>query len=304
MIIKKQNNNKIAAYKSLYLMLLPSLVLLFMFCYMPMYGILIAFKDFRLSEGILQSPWVGLKYFRQVFLNPVFWNAFKNTCVLGLYRLAICFPAPILLALILSELRDGHFKTFIQTTLYLPHFLSWVILSGVFINLLSPSRGVLNAIIKAIGLNPIYFLGIPKYFKGTLIGTLLWKEIGWSTIIYTAAIAGVNLELFEAAKIDGASRTKRIVFITLPSIMPIVFMMLLFAIAGIINDNFDQIINLQNPTVISVSEVLSTYTYKIGLQNIQYSLSTAIGLFRNAIALMLMIIANISIKKLTGRKIL
>ena len=288
----------IRKHRALLLMLIPAAIYYILFCYKPMYGLLIAFKDFRILDGIMGSPWVGFKYFNQAFSSTEFWRALQNTLILSVYKLIFTFPAPILLALLLNEVRNLTFKKTVQTMTYLPHFISWVVLSGVLINFLSPSVGPVNALIKSMGFDPIYFVGNKNYFRSVLIFSSIWKEVGWGTIIYLAALTSVDLQLYEAAKLDGAGKFKQTIHITLPSIANVVIIMLIMAVGTIINDDFDQIFNMYNPAVYSVSEVISTYIYKQGLEQAQYSYSTAVGLFKNVIALCLVLGTNFFAKKI------
>ena len=278
--------------KALLFMLIPGLIYYFVFCYAPMYGITIAFKDFKILEGINASPWAGLKYFKMAFAEPEFWRVFKNTLILSGLKLLINFPAPIIFALLINEVRCLKFKKTVQTISYLPHFLSWVVLTGVVTNILSPSTGVINSILVKFGMQPIYFVADKNWFRPVLVLSSLWKEVGWRSIIYLAALSSVNSELYEAAMLDGANRFKQTIHVTLPSITNVIVIMLIFAVGGIVNDDFDQIYNLYNPAVYSVGDVLGTYVYRVGLEGMQYSYSTAIGLFKNVIAFALILMTN------------
>ena len=273
-------------------MILPVMVWLIIFRYGPLYGITLAFKEFRLLSGISGSPWVGLDNFNRLFSSFDFSSVFRNTLIISALNFVFGFPAPIFLALMLNELRAPRFKRVIQSVSYLPHFISWVILTGIFMELLSPTRGPVNSMIRFFGGSPIYFLGNPRYFRGTLVVTNIWKSIGWSSIIYLAALGGVNEELYDAARVDGCGRWKRIWHVTLPGILPTVTIMLILAVGNLVDDNFDQIFNLLNPAVYSVGDVLGTYIYRQGITNMDYSYSTAADLFRNVISLILVISAN------------
>ncbi len=279
-------------HRTLLIMLIPGLLYYLIFMYLPMYGITISFKDFNIIEGINGSPWAGLKYYEMAFGSSDFWRVFKNTLIISGLKLVINFPAPIVLAILLNEVRCMRFKKVIQTVTYLPHFLSWVVLAGVISAFLSPSTGPINALITAAGGEPIYFLANKAWFRPVLVISAMWKEIGWSSIIYLAALSSVDTELYEAAMLDGAGRFKQIIHITLPSISNVIVIMLIFAVGGIVNDDFDQVFNLYTPAVYSVGDVLSTYVYRIGLEGMQYSLSTAIGLFKNVIAFVLVLGTN------------
>jgi len=278
--------------RALLIMLLPGLIYYIVFCYMPMYGLTISFKDFRILDGINASPWVGLKHYKMAFSSPEFWRVFKNTLVISALKLLINFPAPIILALLLNEVRCLRFKKVVQTVSYLPHFLSWVVLAGVVNTILSPSTGPINGILVKMGMQPIYFVADKDWFRPVLVFTSLWKEVGWGTIIYLAALSSVNPELYEAAILDGANRLQQTIHVTLPAIVNVIVIMLIFAVGGIVNDDFDQIFNLYTPAVYSVGDVLGTYVYRVGLEGMQYSYSTAIGLFKNIIAFGLIMLTN------------
>jgi len=257
-----------------------------------MYGLIISFKDFRILDGMMASPWVGFKHFKTVFGSDDFWVVFKNTLVISGLKLIFNFPAPIIFALLLNEVKNMQFKKTVQTISYMPHFLSWVVLAGIVVNFLSPSTGPINMILKVLGAKPIYFVADRKWFREVLVLSAIWKEVGWGTIIYLAALSNINLELYEAAVLDGANRFKQTIYVTLPSISPVIIIMFIFAVGAIVNDDFDQIFNLYNPAVYSVGDVLSTYIYRMGLENMQYSFSTAVGLFKNTISFTLIIITN------------
>ncbi len=284
-------------YKYLTLLFLPAVLYYFIFHYVPIYGVLIAFKNYKFSLGILGSPWVGLAHFREIFALDSFWQVFRNTVTISFYKLVFGFPAPIIFALMLNEIRVTIFKKTVQTISYFPHFLSWVVLGGLAMQFLSPSIGPINIVLQAIGLKPIYFLGDPGWFRSVLVATDIWKELGWGTIVYLAAISGVNPELHEAATVDGANRFHRIRYVTLPAMAPVITIMMIFMIGRLINDDFDQVFNLYNTAVMEVGDVMSTYTYRMGLVNMEYSIATAIGLFKNIIAFTLIIIANATAKK-------
>lgn len=294
---------KYGKYKYLTLLLLPCVVWYIVFKYVPMYGLLIAFKDFKFSSGILGSEWVGLQHFQELLVLPGFWRVFRNTVIISFAYLIFGFPAPIIFALLLNEITCMPFKKTVQTLSYLPHFLSWVVLAGMFVQFLSPSTGPVNIMLKAIGMEPIYFLGDPKYFRGVLVITNLWKSMGWSSIIYLAALSGVDVELYEAAIIDGATRWQQFKSITLPAISGVITIMLIFEVGRLVNDNFDQVFNLYNAAVYEVGDVLGTYIYRLGLKDMRYSLSTAVGLFKNVISFLLIIFSNALSKKINDQGI-
>ncbi|MBQ6646927.1 MAG: sugar ABC transporter permease, partial [Clostridia bacterium] len=251
-------------------------------------------------QGIGESPWVGFFNFERLFTSLEFFRVFKNTIVLALLNFVFGFPAPIILALMINEMRAKRFKRISQTLSYLPHFISWVILAGIFMEILSPSRGPINAILKALGMNTIFFLGDPAWFRPTLVITSIWKGIGWGSIVYLAALGGINEELYDAARVDGCGRFKRILHVTIPGILPVIIIMLILASGDLVSDNFDQVFNLQNDGVINnVGDVLGTYIYRQGIKNLDYSFSTALELFRNIISLILVLTTN-KISKLVG----
>ena len=273
-------------------MLLVGLVYYAIFCYGPMYGIQIAFKDYKFRRGIWGSEWVGLEWFRKMFSGQNFLMVFRNTLLISLYKLIAGFPAPIIFALLLNELDGKWFKKTIQTVSYLPHFLSWVILGGIFMQILSPSTGAVNYIIKMFGGTPIYFLGDIRWFRSTMVILSVWKGFGWGSIIYLATMSSINPELYEAATIDGANRWRQTINITLPALAPIIAIMFIMNSGSIINDDFDQIFNLYNETVYRVGDVISTYTYRQGLVEMKYSYTTAVGLFKNVISFGIILLTN------------
>ena len=276
-------------------MVIPAIFFIFVFSYIPMYGMLMAFQDYSIFNGITQSPWVGFKHFQMFFNAPEFWDVIRNTIVISLLRLLIGFPAPIILALLLNEVRHMAFKRTIQTISYLPHFLSWVIVSGFVMSILSTDNGSLNILLAKLNLidEPINFLSFPEYFWTILVTTGVWKEIGFASIVYLAAIAGIDPHTYEAAAIDGASRLKQIFSITLPSIMPVVIIFLILAIGNLMNAGFEDILLLgSNPVLRDVSDVIDTYVYRVGIQNSRYSYATAAGLFKSVIGVGLLVAAN------------
>ncbi|MGO4542896.1 ABC transporter permease [Paenibacillus sp. 2TAB19] len=282
------------------LMVVPALIFIIVFCYIPMYGVLMSFQDYSLFKGFMNSPWVGMKHFEMFFNAPEFWTVMRNTLVISLLKLGIGFPAPILLALMLNEIGGRVFKRLIQTISYLPHFLSWVIVSGFVISLLSTDNGSVNMLLQALNIidEPINFLAEPKYFWSILVTTGVWKEIGFSSIVYLAAIAGINPHLYEAASIDGASRIRQMFTITIPSILPVIVVFSILAIGNLLNAGFDDILLLAtNPGLREVSEVIDTYVYRVGVLNARYSYATAAGLFKALISIGLLAGANYMARK-------
>lgn len=277
------------------LMVLPALVVIFIFSYIPMYGVLNAFQDYKILKGFWDSPWVGFKHFEAFFDSPDFNDVMRNTIIISLLKFCIGFPAPILLALMLNEVRNMAFKRIVQTVSYLPHFLSWVIVAGFVMSMLSTDNGSVNILLEKTNLieEPINFLSIPEYFWSILVATNLWKEIGFASIVYLAAIAGVDPHMYEAAEMDGASRFKQMFLITLPSIMPVVVIFMILAIGNLLSAGFEDILLLAtNPILRDVSDVLDTYVYRVGIANNRFSYATAVGLFKAVISVGLLLIAN------------
>lgn len=279
-------------HRYLTLLLLPAIAYFVLFHYVPIYGIQIAFKQYRFLDGIAGSPWVGLEHFRYLFSLDSFWTVLRNTLIISLLKLAIGFPAPILFALLLNEMKSLLFQRFVQTVTFFPHFISWVIMAGILIQFLSPSIGPVNHLVRLFGGEPIFFLANPGWFRSVLVLTDVWKDLGWSAIVYLAAIAGIHPELYEVAKVDGANRLRRMLHITLPGIAPVVAIMLILSAGKLIQDDFDQVFNLLNPAVYEAGDVLSTYTYRVGVEQLKYSFATAVGLFKNIISLILVLSAN------------
>lgn len=278
--------------KYLLSMLIPAIAFYVIFHYLPMYGITIAFKNFNFKKGILGSDWAGLVHFEKLFGMASFWKVFRNTFIISFYKLIFTFPAPIIFAVLINEIGGGRFKKTVQTISYLPHFLSWVVLGGMFIQILSPVYGPINLILGKIGIQPIHFLADTSTFRSVLVITTIWKGVGWGSIIYLAALTGIDPELYEAADLDGANRLQKVLHISIPSILPIISIQLIFAVGGIVNDDFDQVFNLYNSSVYSVGDVLSTYIHRYGLVNFEYGLSTAAGVFKNIIAFVLILATN------------
>ena len=275
-----------------YLMLLPPVLFYIIFKYLPMYGLLIAFKDYNFMIGVFKSPWVGLDVFKEVFLDHSFWMAFYNTIRLNLLTLIIGFPIPIIFALLLNEINHRGYQRLIQTISYLPHFISWVIVYGLILVFLTPHTGIINILLKSLGLTEINFLFNKGWWLFVYFASFIWKEIGWSAIIYLAALTAVDPQLYEAAAIDGAGKFKSVWHITLPGIKNTIIIMLLLNIGKMLTIGFDQPFNLQNVMVNDVSSVLSTYIYDMGLIRARFSFSTAVGLFQSVINFSLLLGAD------------
>lgn len=287
------------AHRSFYLMLLPAVVLLAIFAYWPMYGVVIAFKQYSFRKGILGSPWVGLENFRVLFGMEEFWNAFKNTIVINLLKLAFGFPAPILLAIMLNAVKNKIAKNTVQTVVYLPHFISWVVVAGLLFSLFDERSGTIYVLLSKLGIDVDVF-GRGGQFLSMLVWSDIWKEVGWGAIIYMAALSGISPEYYEAAKIDGAGTVKQFWYITLPMLLPTITIMLILRVGGLIGGGFDQIYNLYNEQVYSVADVLDTFIYRFGIGMGQFAIGTAIGLFTNVINIVLLVIANTVTKFMGG----
>lgn len=286
-------------------MLLPIIAYFIIFKYIPMAGIYMAFTDYKIKLGIFGSPWVGLDNFRRAFATLSFVRSLRNTVIISALKLIVGFPAPILLAILLNEVKHTAFKRTVQTVSYLPHFLSWVIIAGLLSQLLSPTNGPVNQILTEIfGLSkPIYFLGDKAYFRGTLVVTDVWKGVGWGSILYLATITSISPSLYEAAICDGATRMQRILYITIPCMLPTITIMLILNVGSIMDAGFDQIFNLYNSAVYETGDIIDTYVYRIGIGEMKYDLSTAVGLFKNAIGFVLVVLTNMIAKRLSGNGI-
>ncbi|ACT03683.1 ABC transporter permease [Paenibacillus sp. JDR-2] len=287
----------------MYLLLVPGLIFLLLFKYTPMYGVVIAFQDFNIFSGIGGSEWVGLDQFQKLVHSDDFTRVLTNTLLISLYKIVLLFPIPIVVALLLNEVRKMMFKRTIQTIIYLPHFLSWVIISGLFVTLLSPTDGLVNQIITLFGGKPISFLQDNSFFRSVVVFTAGWKEIGWNAIIFIAAIAGIDQEQYEAASIDGAGRIRKMISITLPGIMPTIILMLILRIGSLLEAGTEQILTMYNPLVYDSGDVIGTYVYRMGLGQQDYSFSTAVGLFNSLVGFILIISGNMLSKKFLKRSI-
>lgn len=290
---------KIQRHWQLYIVISLPLLYLFIFKYIPMTGIVIAFKDYNVVQGMWGSPWVGFKYFNQFFDSPNFWLYIKNTLGISLYGLIVGFPAPIILALALNEIRTGFFKKSVQMVTYAPYFISTVVMVSIIIVNLTPNVGMVSRFFALLGVADTNFMGNPALFKSIYVLSDVWQMTGYGAIIYIAALAGVNPELYESAKVDGASRFQKILRIDLPSILPVAVIMLILNLGNIMKLGFEKIYLMQNPLNLNSSEVISTYVYKVGLLGSNFSFSTAIGLFNSIVNLMLLILVNYIARKLT-----
>ncbi|WP_108994601.1 ABC transporter permease [Paenibacillus agaridevorans] len=287
----------------MYMLLIPGLIFLFLFKYAPMYGIIIAFQDFNIFGGISGSEWVGMAQFERLLQSDEFMQVLTNTLLISLYKITILFPIPIVIALMLNEVRRMFFKRTIQTIIYLPHFLSWVIISGLFINILSPSGGIVNEIIRSFGGEPISFFTSNSLFRSLVVFTAGWKEMGWNAIVFIAALAGIEQEQYEAAAIDGAGRIRQMWSISLPGMLPTIVLMFILRIGSLLEAGTEQILTMYNPLVYETGDVIGTFVYRMGLGQQDYSFSTAVGLFNSAVGFLLIIIGNMLSRKFIGRSI-
>ncbi|HZG57403.1 ABC transporter permease [Paenibacillus sp.] len=290
-------------YKTLYALSVPGILYFLVFKYVPLLGSVIAFQNYNLFKGFSGSPWAGMQHFEKMFAHYDFIRILKNTIYLGLLDVAVAFPAPIVLALLLNEVRKLAFKRTVQTIIYAPHFLSWVIISGIFIGILSPSSGFVNQMLGWFGIEPIYFLVENSWIRPVLVGSGIWRDVGYGTIIYLAALTAINPELYEAAEMDGANRWKQTLAITLPSLLPVITVLFLLKIGEFLDFGFERVYVFQNSLNLDSSEILDTFIYKAGLQQMQYSYATAIGLFKSVVGLMLLVIANTLSRKATGESL-
>lgn len=285
----------------LYVFLLPGLVYIITFCYAPMYGIQIAFKNYRYTKGIWGSQWVGMKWFQTFFEAPRFWQILKNTLNLSLYSLVVGFPLPIALALVLNNVKSLKLKKFAQTITYMPHFISTVTLVGMMSIFFSPNSGIVNILLSLVGgSGDVYFMGTASYFPHLYVWSDIWQGMGWGSIIYMAALSGVDQELHEAAMIDGANMAKRVWYIDLPAIAPTMVIMLILRCGSIMSVGYEKVYLMQNSLNLSTSEVIATYTYKLGLIQQEFSYAAAIGLFNNVINFAILILVNKMADKVSG----
>ncbi|WP_419872371.1 ABC transporter permease [Candidatus Pristimantibacillus sp. PTI5] len=268
----------------LHLMILPGLILILIYSYVPLFGLTLAFQKFLPGRPFFENPWVGFDHFKYVWDMPNSLRVLWNTIYIAGFKIMLGQIVPITIALLLNEIRKGWLKRGVQTLIYLPHFLSWIILGGILIDILSPSQGIVNQIVKAFGFEPIYFLGDNRWFPITIVLSDVWKEFGFNTIVYLAALTGVNPSLYEAAVIDGANRWKQTLNITLPSILPIVILLATLSLGNVLNAGFDQVFNLYSPSVYESGDIIDTLVFRVGLEEAQYSVATAIGLFKSFVS--------------------
>lgn len=287
----------IQKYWILYLMMIPATVLLILFTYGPMYGIIMAFQDFTVFKGYTGSPFVGLKHFQRLFSDPLFYRLFKNTFMVGVLDFLFSFPAPLIFALILNEVRKVRFKSVVQSISYLPHFIPLVVMVGIIFELFG-SYGIINSLLSSLGMEPISFFTKSEWFLPLYIGSGVWKTIGWGSIIYMGALTNIDSTLYEAADMDGANRWHKMWHVTLPSLRPTVVTLFILNASGIMQVGFEKVFLMSSPATYEVSDVLSTYVYRQGILNSDFSYSAAVGLFNNIVALLFVLLANKIAKKL------
>ncbi|WP_027091755.1 ABC transporter permease subunit [Cohnella thermotolerans] len=279
--------------------MVPPVLYFIIFKYIPMFNAVLAFKDYNVIKGIWGSPWVGMKYFNLFFHNPVFGTLLKNTLFISLYLLAAGFPIPIILALALNEVKSGRFKRVVQLVTYAPYFISTVVMVSIIMLFLAPNLGIVNMILGSLGIDSINFLGNPNMFRSVYVWSEVWQSAGYSAVIYLAALAGVDPSLYEAARVDGASRLQKIWNVDVPGILPAAVIILILNVGNVMSIGFEKIYLLQNPLNTTTSEIISTYVYKIGLLNANYSFATAVGLFNSVINLILLVTVNFAAKRLS-----
>lgn len=290
-------------FRQLYFILFPALVMLVIFKYIPILGIVIAFQDFNIFDGVFKSPFVGLDHFERLFSNPDFYSVLSNTLIINFYKLLFWVPLPVIFALFLNEVRLLKLRSTFQTTMYLPHFLSWVIVGGIFVNILAVNGGLINELIELIGGKPIKFMYDTNWFRHVIVASSMWKEVGWGTIVYLAAISSVDPQLYEQAKIDGASKIRQIWHITIPSITSTIVLMTLISLGNILSNSFEQILVMYNPAVYEVADVIETYVFRTGIGQMEYSYTTAVGIFSGLVGFILVISANTLCRKFLGRSL-
>jgi putative aldouronate transport system permease protein len=296
-------HKKILRNLPLHIMLMPAMILLLIYNYIPLAGNLMAFQKFNPVKGLFRSAWIGFENFRYVLAMPDTFQVLWNTFYIAIMKMAAGILVPVIIALLLNEVRSVKYKRTLQTIVYFPHFLSWVILSGILIDILSPSKGITGQILASVGLKPIFFLGDSKWFPYTLVFTETWKEFGFGTIVYLAALTGIDPTLYEASMIDGANRWKQVKYITIPGIMPIVVLMTILSMGNILNAGFDQVFNLYSPQVYKTGDILDTLVYRIGLLDSQYGVATAVGLFKSVVSFTMLAISYALAYKYTDYRV-
>lgn len=293
---------KMWQYRQIYLLILPAVVYFIIFAYVPFYGLQLAFKDFQIFRGVWASPWVGFEHFQALFNSDKFYQLLRNTLLISTYRLIFGFPVPVIFALLLNEVRHVWYKRSVQTITYFPHFLSWVVMAGIVINLLGPT-GVVNTVVRGWGGDPINFLANPSLFRINLVVTGIIKEFGWGAIIYLAALPGIDPQLYESAKVDGAGKLRQIRDITLPGLLPVMAVVLVLSLGSLLDAGFDQVFMLLNGATLEVGDIIDTYVYRVGLLDAKFELATAVGLFKGVVGMVLIVTANWILRRFGERSI-
>jgi putative aldouronate transport system permease protein len=289
-------------YRQLYLLILPSIIYFIIFAYIPLYGLQLAFKDFQVFRGMWASPWVGFEHFETLFTSEKFPQLLRNTVLISLYRIIFGFPVPILFALLLNEVRQIWFKRSVQTITYFPHFLSWVIMAGIVINIFGPT-GIINSLLQDGGFGTVNFLTDPDLFRTNVVLTGIMKDFGWGAIIYLAAMTGIDPQLYESAKIDGAGKLRQIWDVTLPGLRPVMAVILVLSLGTLLEAGFDQIFMLYNPAVFETGDIIDTYVYRVGLLDAQFETATAVGLFKGVVGMVMIVSANFVLRRVGERSI-
>ena len=301
--LRRERWSRVRRMRLLYLSLLPALLLLLVFNYVPIYGIVIEFKNFQASRGILGSPWNNFENFEVLFGSFQFQRVMRNTVIISVQRIVFGFPAPILLALIINEFANSWWKKGIQSITYLPHFISWVVMAGILVEILSPQRGIIGYLYTALGRDAPLLLTNQDVFRPILIATDVWKEVGWGSVIYLAAISSIDPTMYDVARIDGAGRVRQATAITLPSLLPVITILFILRLSGILNAGFDQIFNLYNELVYEVADIIDTYMYRVGILSQEFEFATAAGLFKNVVGVALIVLVNAVIRRFSDHGI-
>lgn len=286
-----------------HVMLLPAVIITILFKYVPFAGIAMAFEDYTPLRGLFEQTWVGMENFKYLFSLPGFGSVIWNTVFIAVMKLAGNLIFPVLVALLLNEVRARRYKKTVQTVLYLPHFISWAALAGIFIDILSPSGGIVNQLLGSLGLKEVFFLGDAEVFPYTMAATDIWKELGWGMIVYLAAITGIDPTYYEAARMDGAGRLKQILHVTIPGILPMILLMMVLSVGNVLQAGFEQVFNLYSPQVYSTGDIIDTYVYRIGVVEAKFDLATAVGLFKSAISFVLIMLGYKLADRLAGYKV-
>ena len=286
-----------------HVMLLPAVIITIIFKYIPFVGISMAFEDYTPLKGIFDQTWVGMDNYKYLFSLPGFGSVIWNTIFIAVMKMIGNLIFPVLIALLLNEIHNKHYKKTVQTVLYLPHFISWAALAGIFIDILSPSGGIVNQLLNLLGMDSVFFLGDPKVFPYTMAITDVWKELGWGTIVYLAAITGIDPTYYEAAKIDGANRFQQVFYVTIPSILSMILLMMVLSVGNVLQAGFEQVFNLYSPQVYSTGDIIDTYVFRIGVIEAKFDLATAVGLFKSAVSFVLIMIGYKAADKMAGYKV-